>query len=269
MLRPTRTDEAELAGEAFYRRALGQLQQSQVPFLIGGAYALEVQAGVVRRTKDLDVFVKRENLQPALETLRHAGYRTEFTFPHWLGKVFYAEHFIDLIFNSGNGVCPVDDDWFRFSRSGRIFGMALDLCPIEETIWQKSYILERDRCDIADVTHLIRRWGAELDWRRLLVRFAGRWRVLLAQLVLFEFSYPSHRDQVPDWVLKELLRRHADERRQPPSTQRTCHGTYLSAMQYLQDIDLEGYSDPRLAPAGEIDREHLAIWTANFMKPGK
>lgn len=263
-------DDSERAGESFYQAAIRALQRARVPLLIGGAYALEVHAGVVRRTKDLDVFVRAEHVEPALSVLSEVGYRTELTFPHWLGKAFCAEHFIDLIFNSGNGICPVDDDWFRFARSGSIFGLQTDFCPLEETIWQKAFVLERDRCDVADIAHLVRRWGAQLDWHRLLRRFGPRWRVLLAQLLLFEFVYPGHRDEVPAWVMEELTRRELLDRRQPDDVpaSRECHGTLLSAVQYLQDVDLEGYSDPRLPPSGAINRDHLAVWTANFMKPG-
>lgn len=260
--------ELDRAGETFYRSGIGALQQAGIPFLVGGAYALEWHAGIVRRTKDLDLFVKADQIQAALDTLQQAGYRTEFTFPHWLGKAFCADHFIDVIFNSGNGVCPVDDDWFRFSLPGRIFEMDVRLCPIEETIWQKAFVLERDRCDTADVAHLLRCEGTGLDWQRLLARFGPRWRALLAQLVLFEFVYPSHRDNVPDWVLNELSHRLLSARSQPAEVERECHGTLLSATQYLKDIDLEGYRDARLAPAGPLSREHVAIWTANFMKPG-
>ena len=72
---------------------------------------------------------------------------------------------------------------------------------------------------------------------------------------------------VPRWVMDELLTRLQSDSHPLPNEQRECHGTLLSATQYLRDIDLEGYRDARLAPLGRMTSDDIAIWTANFMKP--
>lgn len=249
----------------FYRRALRHLIAADLPFLVGGAYALEVHTGIVRRTKDFDIFMMKRDVRPALDVLRRAGYRTELTFPHWIGKAFSGDEFIDIIFSSGNGVCPVDDQWFQHATPGKVLGMALQLCPAEESIWQKAYILERDRCDVADVAHLIRHRGATLDWHRLIERFGADTRVLLAQLILFEFIYPGHHGAVPSWVMQHLLAQR--DRDNHPVDAQACYGTLISATQYLRDVDVEGYHDVRMQPDGPLSAEDIAIWTANFMQP--
>jgi hypothetical protein len=254
-------------GGEFYRAALKRLIAADIPYLVGGAYALEVHTGIVRRTKDFDIFMRKEDVPRALKLLKQAGYRTELTFPHWIGKVFSGDEFIDIIFSSGNGACPVDERWFEHAVRGKVLGMEMLLCPAEESIWQKSYILERDRCDVADVAHLLRHCGKRLDWQRLVARFGDNWRVLLAQLILFEFIYPGHRDEVPGWVMEQLLARRASEGAAPASQSKTCNGTLISATQYLRDVDHEGYEDVRLEPTGNISAEDIAIWTANFMQP--
>jgi len=251
---------------AFYRAALTKLIESQIPFLVGGAYALEEHTGIVRRTKDFDIFVMPEDVESVLEVFSAAGYQTEFSFPHWLAKAFSGDDFIDIIFNSGNGVCPVDEEWFAHARTGRVLGLEMQLCPPEDSIWQKSFILERDRCDVADVAHLIRHVGRQLDWFRLLRRFGPRWRVLLAQLTLFEFIYPGERAVIPNWVMEELVARRLHERAVLEHAQE-CHGTLLSATQYLRDVEHEGYRDGRLPPLGNMSRDDVALWTANFLKP--
>jgi hypothetical protein len=253
-------------GTEYYCGALAQLTAAAIPFLIGGAYALEVHAGVHRRTKDLDIFVLAEDARRCLDVLATGGYRAELTFPHWLGKVFCGEEFIDVIFNSGNGCCPVDRAWFDNARAGRVFDIELRLCPVEEIIWQKAFILERDRCDVADVAHLLRRHAATLDWNRLIDRFGLHAPVLFAQIVLFDFIFPGHRDSVPAWVRSRLLHQHQIARPQFVGSAPIVQGTLLSASQYLRDIDQEGYHDARLPPAGNMNREQIAIWTANFMQ---
>src|SRR4051794_34884992 len=76
---------------AFYRRAMEALDAARVPFLVGGAFALERYTGITRYTKDFDVFVRPRNTTLALATLEEAGYRTELTFPHWLGKAYCGD----------------------------------------------------------------------------------------------------------------------------------------------------------------------------------
>jgi hypothetical protein len=251
----------------FYRRALRSLLKAEVPFLVGGAYALEVHTGIVRRTKDFDIFVRPQHAQQTLDVLAAEGYLTEMSFPHWIGKAFHGEDFIDVIFRSGNGICTVDDEWFLHSVQGNVLGMDLALCPAEETIWQKAFILERDRCDVADVAHLFQACAARIDWPRLLRRFAEHWRVLLAQLVLFEFVFPGEQQTIPREIVDELIRRRQTEIAAEKSADRLCRGTLLSATQYLREIDEEGYQDARLKPVGNMTRQEIAIWTANFMEP--
>ncbi len=259
-------DDLNSEGSRFYIAAVEALQRAGIPFLVGGAYALEAHTGMIRRTKDFDIFVLPEMVQATLQTFREAGYLTEIPFPHWLGKAFCGDDFVDVIYNSGNGICHVDEEWFQHAIPGKVLGMDLLLCPAEETIWQKAFILERDRCDVGDVAHYFRHCAPSLDWGRLIRRFGDRWRVLLAQLVLFEFIYPGHREDIPEWVRHELAERlKADPGESHPK--HACHGTLLSATQYLRDIDYEGYQDGRQKPLGDMSREEIAIWTANFMKP--
>jgi hypothetical protein len=258
-------DDHGSIGSTFYRAAMRRLLAAKIPFLVGGAYALEVHTGIVRRTKDFDIFMLEQDVPAALDVLARAGYQTELTFPHWIAKAFCGEDFLDIIFSSGNGLCPVDELWFQHAVPGQVLELDLLMCPAEESIWQKAFILERDRCDVADVTHLIRHCGQRLDWRRLLRRFGDQWRVLLAQIILFDFIFPGHRDTVPSSVRKALLTKLEQDAESVESD--ACHGTLLSATQYLRDVDLEGYRDVRLEPEGNMSKEDVAVWTANFMKP--
>jgi hypothetical protein len=255
------------AAKKFYQQGLRALAAAHVPFLVGGAYALERHTGVARHTKDFDIFVRPKHVHRALRVFRGAGFHTDLPFPHWIGKVFHGEYFIDVIFNSGNGLCPVDDEWFHHATDNVVLELAVKICPVEETIWQKAFILERDRCDSADVAHLLRFCAARLDWDRLVRRFAEHWRVLLAHLILFGFIYPGQQGLIPRRVMDELARRLRHERQCTQTREPICNGTLLSATQYVRDVDLEGFQDARLAPLGPIEQDDLAKWTANFVRP--
>ncbi len=239
--------------------ALKKLLETGIPFLVGGAFAFSHYSHVPRETKDIDIFVKPEDLTRVLETFEKLGYETFVPFPHWLGKIHRGEHFMDVIFSSGNGVARVDDLWFDHAPKVNVLGHIVRLSPAEEMIWSKAFILERERYDGADVAHLLRETGPSLDWPRLLMRFGDHWRVLLSHLILFGFIYPDKRQNIPAWVMEELTRRLSVSR--PNLLNDVCYGTLLSREQYLHDLDHLKYHDGRKEPLGAMTEEQLKIWT--------
>jgi hypothetical protein len=252
----------------FYGAALARLHEARVPFMVGGGYALRFFTGIERWTKDLDLFVRPSDAATVLEVLAPIGTQAEMLFPHWLGKVYGPDAFIDIVFSSGNAVAVVDDDWFRYGPKGSMLGISVRYCPAEETIWSKAFVAERERYDGADIAHLIRLCGDTLDWARLLQRFGEHWRVLLSHLVLYGYIFPAERDRVPAWVLTELGQRlSADLATEAPTT-RLCRGTLLSREQYLPDITQDRYLDARLVPEGRMTSAEIAIWTDAISEDG-
>ena len=252
----------------FYREALAILTDAGVPHLVGGAYAYARYTGIERHTKDFDVFIRQQDYPRAAEAFEAAGYRSELTFPHWLGKAYgNGEDFVDLIFSAGNGVARVDDRWFEHAVKDKVFGVETLLIPAEEMIWSKGLIMERERFDGADVAHVIRAVGEKLDWERLLERFGPFWRALYAHIVLFGFVYPSDRAKVPARVVDELTQRVMEETRAGNSDEKVCYGTVISRQQYLKDIGDWGYEDARLVHR-TMDEKAIAHWTAGIAIDG-
>lgn len=246
---------------AFYQSAMRALQQERVPYLVGGAYSFSRYTGIERHTKDFDVFVREADSGRALGALAAAGYLTELTFPHWLGKAFCGESFVDVIYGSGNGIARVDDQWFEHATQSVVLDIPTLLCPVEETIWSKAFVMERERYDGADIAHLLRARAKELDWSRLLRRFGPHWRVLLSYITLFGFVYPAERDYIPHWVLDRLVSELQHESRVPPPEEKICQGTLFSRAQYLVDVEGWGYQDARLR-VGAMSPDDIERWTA-------
>ncbi len=261
-LHPLGRGELEAGPRAFFCRALLTLTESRVPFLVGGGYAFACYTGIERHTRDLDIFVCRRDCHRILEVLSLAGCRTALVFPHWLGKAFHGEEFIDVIFSSGNGIAEVDDGWFEYALEGEILGQRIRLCPLEETIWSRAFVMERERYHGADIAHLIHACATRVDWRRLLHRFGPHWWVLLSHLILFGFIYPTKRSRVPDWLMQELLGRLQREINNPLPREEVCHGALLSRAEYLVDLERWGYPDARRLPRGNMTTEDIARWTA-------
>ncbi len=252
---PPPTDGNHQPARQFYLKALQSLDDAGVQYLVGGGFALTQHTGIQRDTKDLDVFVRPGECRKTVDVLGGAGYRTEWTWPHFLAKALSGSAFVDILFNSGNGLSPVDDEWFANAVEGDLIGRRVLFVPVEEMIWSKAFVMERDRFDGADVAHLILRCGPKIDWKRLLRRFQNHERVLLAQLILYGYVYPSKQDYVPLWVIDELNQR---VRQEPKTTEPLCRGTFLAQHQYQIDVHKWGFIDARLAPRGPLRADDIA-----------
>ncbi|MDP9877322.1 putative nucleotidyltransferase [Variovorax boronicumulans] len=250
----------------FYRRSLRVLRDAGIPFLVGGAFSLACYTGIRRATKDLDLFILREDFERIAQRMRQRGWRTELTYPHWLAKVYDGDAFIDLIFNSGNGVTPVDARWFHGNCRAEILGVPVLVANVEDCLLSKAFIMERERYDGGDIAHLLLARAERLDWASLLERFGAHWRVLLSHLTLFGYIYPGERHRIPDWVMARLLDRLGDEMHGPPAPaqRRVCAGTLLSRGQYLHDVEQAGYVDGRLTPASGMTANDVAVWTRDI-----
>lgn len=249
-------------GHAVYREALQALVNANIPFLVGGTFGFESYTGIVRDTKDLDLFVRPSDSARLLQCLADAGFNTELRFPHWLGKAWKHEQSIDVIFSSGNGLCTVDDGWFNHALPSVVLGIDVELTPAEEMLWSKAFVMERNRYDGADIAHLLRARISVLDWARLLSRFNRHWRVLYSHVVLFGFIYPEQRLRIPEWFMREMLRRMEQEMQCLPADRRVCQGTLLSWSQYLVHIEQGEYEDARHVPRGRLTAEDTGHMTS-------
>lgn len=246
----------------FYQMVLGALSISSIDFLVGGGFALERYTGIQRDIKDCDIFVRRDDCTRVLDLFTAAGYDSKLSFPHWLGKITHDGYTVDIIFNSGNGTGAVDDDWFFHGIHADVLGIPVKLVPPEEMIHSKSYIMERERYDGADVAHLIHACGETMNWQRLVRRMGKHWKVLFSHVVLYSFAYPTETfTKVPHWLIQEFSRRFSLEPLESSTSDRVCNGTFLSRQQYLTDVRESGFTDGRLADPPTMSEEDIDRWT--------
>jgi hypothetical protein len=140
-----------------------------------------------------------------------------------------------------------------------LLGTPVQLCPPEEIIWMKAFIMERERYDGADIAHLLQSCAERIDWRHLLDRFGPDWEVLLSHLVLFGYIYPSERSRIPKHVMDELVQHLRSEPQ--PLGERICRGTLLSRAQYLVDVNERGFRDARLESRVQMGPAEIRKWT--------
>ena len=231
------TEEQKKQAHAFYRQALDILNESGIPYMLGGAFAFFHYTGIYRDTKDLDIFCKPSDYPRILKLFASKGYQTDLYDVRWLCKVYKGEYFIDIIFDTVNNICRVDDSWFERAVSARFVGADVLLLPPEELVWCKIYVQNRERYDAADVNHVLLKTAGQFNWKHLLFRMDPHWHILLSQLLQFQFVYPSdHLNVVPKWLFDELMRRAAEQYDLPPAFERVCRGPMIDQTQYETDI---------------------------------
>jgi hypothetical protein len=222
---------------AFYKEALILLKECDTDFMLGGGFAMFNYTGIYRDTKDLDVFCKPNEYSKIMIHFANNGYQTELTDVRWLAKIFKGDNFIDLIFDTVNNICTVDDTWYDHAAHGEYEGIPVKFIPAEELIWCKLYVQNRERYDGSDINHILLRYGKHLDWKRLLRRIDPHWHLLLAQIIIFQFVYPAdYHEIIPKWLFDELMARANQQYELPPAVEKVCRGPVIDQTQYMIDI---------------------------------
>ncbi|HSK40223.1 MAG TPA: hypothetical protein VK943_10700 [Arenibaculum sp.] len=234
---------AQHEADRFYTDSLCILNDSKIPYLVAGTFAVNCYTGISRATKDLDIFCKPGDFPRILLHFKDQGFDTEIQDERWLAKVRRGECFFDVIFSSAAAVVSITDDWFRESHPAELYGMPVQLTPPTEMIWSKALLQNRNRYDGADIAHLILRQSERIDWRRLLGHMEQYWEVLLMHVLNFRFIYPSERDRVPGWLFDELLQRARDHAALPVPRTRVCRGRLFSPEDYRVDVVEWGFAD--------------------------
>jgi hypothetical protein len=228
---------------AFYADSLRLLNQSGIPFLLSGTYAVSAYTGIVRPTKDLDVFCKAGDYPKILAYFQARGYRTDVEDERWIAKVWKDDkHFFDVIFAMSNGTIAVSDSWFGTDTID-VYGHTVGITPPTALILSKVFIQDRYRFDGADVNHVILKQADAIDWKSLLDQMDLYWEVLLSHLLNFRFAYPTERDKVPTWLMTELTQRLLAQVDLPAPRVKVCRGRLFSPRDYIADITEWGFGD--------------------------
>jgi len=230
-------------GDPFYAEVLKILKESKFSFLVAGGFAVNALTGLRRPTKDFDIFVKAGDYPKILNKFTSLGYRTQVHDERWIAKIFKGKYYVDMIFGSSNLVAPVNDDWFRETKTAKIFNYEVQIPSVTDLIRSKVFIQNRERFDGSDVAHLILLKHQEINWERLLCDMEQYWEVLLMHLLNFRFIYPSERERIPSWLLRELISRLEHQFELPTPKMKVCRGRMFSVADYTPDVTELGFAD--------------------------
>lgn len=187
-------------GDKFNRvlfSALDALQANQIPYaLIGGIAASGM--GRPRSTHDIDIFVRPEDSEAALESLAKNGFEPERTDPRWLYKGWKEEMMVDIIFKS-QGDIYFDSEMQSRTRLIHYHGRNIPAVAPEDLVIIKAAVHSEVgphhwHDALAILSH------APVDWPYLLKRARRATRRILALLI-----YAQANDiWIPNQVIHEL-----------------------------------------------------------------
>jgi hypothetical protein len=193
---------------ATYREAIQALRRANVRFLLGGGFALATYIGRWRNTKDIDFYIMREDRDRAVEALANAGFEDLFSrLPYdrkWIYRSTRDGLIVDIIWAMANQRAQTDEQWFARAPAANVRGEALGVVPVEEFLWCKLYIMQRDHCDWTDVFNLIYAVGKELNWDHLLTRLDEDWPLLKGLLTVYGWLCPEQACELPKSLRKQL-----------------------------------------------------------------
>jgi hypothetical protein len=191
-----------------YRDAIHALRAAGLEVMLGGGFAMASYTGRWRNTKDIDFYILEKHREQAVAALAQAGFQDYFeTLPYdrkWIYRSTRGGVIVDIIWAMANQRAQVDERWFDGAPEISIRGERLKVVPMEEFVWCKLYILQRDHCDWTDVMNVLFAAGSKMDWDYLLWRLGEDWALLKSLLTLYGWVCPRQAARLPESLRKRL-----------------------------------------------------------------
>ena len=147
--------------EATLKKAGAALRGAGVPFLLGGSLASWARGGPETR-HDLDLMIKREDVDRALEALTAAGMRADDPPEEWLVKAWDGDVLVDLIF-SPKGL-PIDDAVIARGEEMSVLSMEMRVMAIEDVLITKLMAITEHSLRYEGLLAIARALREQVDW---------------------------------------------------------------------------------------------------------
>jgi hypothetical protein len=179
------------------KRAAAALREADIPFLLGGSLASWARGGPQTR-HDLDLILKPEDAERALQTLNEAGMRPERPPEDWLLKAWDGDTLVDLIY-CPKGL-PVDDDLIARGEELSVLGMDIRVMALEDVMATKLLALTEHSLRYESLLQIARALREQVDWPAVRTRtrgspFARAFFVLLDGLDIVPETDPANHAQ--------------------------------------------------------------------------
>jgi hypothetical protein len=179
------------------KTAAAALRKAGVPFLLGGSLASWARGGPETR-HDLDLMIKPEDVERALDALAEAGMRPERPPEDWLVKAWDGDTLVDLIY-CPKGL-PMDDEVIARGENLSVLGMEIRVMALEDVMATKLMALTEHSLRYEGLLQIARALREQIDWQAVRARtgsspFASAFFVLLEGLEIVPATVPQARSE--------------------------------------------------------------------------
>ena len=143
------------------KQSAAALRGAEVPFLLGGSLASWARGGPETR-HDLDLVIKPEDVERALEALRRAGFKPEDPPEEWLVKAWDGGVLVDLIF-APKGMEMTDEVLAR-GEVLSVLGMEMRVMALEDVLVTKLMALSEHSLRYESLLPIARALREKVDW---------------------------------------------------------------------------------------------------------
>jgi hypothetical protein len=143
------------------KRASGALRGANVPFLLGGGMAVWARGGP-GTGHDLDLLVRPEDADRALQALVETGLRPEKPPEGWLYKAWDGDVLVDLIFRQVGE--PVGDELFARAEELEVNAVSMQVMALEDVMVAKLKALDEHELDYERPLEFARALREQIDW---------------------------------------------------------------------------------------------------------
>ncbi len=166
---PRRQVEVDKLVEAM-KRAAAALRDADIRFALTGGLACWARGGPAT-DHDVDLLVKPEDAEAALEACVNAGMRAERPPEDWLLKAYHEDTQVDLIFCPSGG--PVTDELLDRADEREVMAMRLPVTSLEDVLATKLLSLTEQEPDYGDVLEIARTLREQIRWDEVRERTNG------------------------------------------------------------------------------------------------
>jgi hypothetical protein len=162
-------DQFEAIRESL-KKAAASLRRADVPFMLGGGLAAWVRGGP-ESNHDLDLLIKPEDADRALDALAKEGLRPEKPPENWLYKAWDGDVLVDLIFAPSGET--ITDENFERAEELEVNAVRMQVASLEDVIAAKLLALGEHEADYGPLLEISRSVREQVDWDEVRRRTAS------------------------------------------------------------------------------------------------
>jgi hypothetical protein len=147
------------------KKAVAAMRDHDVPYLLGGGLAIWARGGP-ERDHDLDLMVKADDADRALEALVAAGMKAEKPPEGWLYKAYDANDvMVDVIFRPKEN--PVTDEMLARGEELEVMAIPVNVMSLEDVFVSKLLALREHELEYESLIEMARAVREQIDWNAL------------------------------------------------------------------------------------------------------